>query len=76
MPPVTRYTKSGDVHVAYQVFGEGPINLILAPGFVSNIDNSWNEPEYSRWLFETGRSARCCSMPAACPSGFRWHKTP
>lgn len=37
MPPTTRYTKSGDVHIAYQVFGEGPANLVLAPGFISNI---------------------------------------
>ena len=31
--PVTRYTKSGDVHIAYQVFGSGPIDLIFVPGF-------------------------------------------
>jgi hypothetical protein len=30
MQPDTRYAKSGDVHIAYQVFGEGPINLVLA----------------------------------------------
>jgi hypothetical protein len=29
MQPDTRYAKSGDVHIAYQVFGEGPINLVL-----------------------------------------------
>ena len=38
--PVTRYAKSGDVHVAYQVFGEGPINLVFVPGFVSHIDKA------------------------------------
>src|SRR3954451_17296156 len=31
MQPVTQYAKSGDVHVAYQVFGNGPINLIMVP---------------------------------------------
>jgi hypothetical protein len=31
--PATRYAKSGDVHMAYQVFGSGPIDLILIPGF-------------------------------------------
>jgi hypothetical protein len=35
MQPDTRYAKSGDVHIAYQVFGEGPINLVLASPFVS-----------------------------------------
>lgn len=50
MLPVTRYAKSGDVHVAYQVFGDGPVNLVLAPPFVSNIENYWDEPDFSRWL--------------------------
>jgi hypothetical protein len=31
MQPETRYAKSGDVHIAYQVFGDGPINLVIAP---------------------------------------------
>lgn len=50
MLPVTRYAKSGDVHVAYQVFGDGPVNLVVAPPFVSNIENYWDEPDFSRWL--------------------------
>jgi hypothetical protein len=45
MQPVTRYAKSGDVHVAYQVFGEGALNLVLAPPFVSNIENYWESPD-------------------------------
>ena len=39
MQPDTRYAKSGDVHIAYQVFGEGPINLVLALPFVSNVED-------------------------------------
>ena len=35
--PDTRYARSGDVSIAYQTFGEGPIDLVFAPGFVSNI---------------------------------------
>ena len=38
MQPVTRYAKSGDIHVAYQVFGEGAVNVVVAPLFVSNIE--------------------------------------
>ena len=49
-PPDTRYAKSGDVHVAYQVFGDGPINLVFAPPFVSNVENYWDEPDFARWL--------------------------
>jgi pimeloyl-ACP methyl ester carboxylesterase len=57
-PPDTRYAKSGDVHVAYQVFGEGPINLVFAPPFVSNVENYWDEPDFARWLLRLGSYAR------------------
>jgi len=55
--PVTRYAKSGDVHVAYQVFGEGP-DLVVAPGFVSHIENFWDEPRAARWLRKLGSFCR------------------
>jgi class 3 adenylate cyclase len=42
--PETRYTKSGDVHIAYQVVGDGPIDLVLVPGFVSHVEGWWEEP--------------------------------
>ena len=42
MQRVTRYAKSGDIHVACQLFGEGP-DLVMVPGFVSHIENSWDE---------------------------------
>jgi class 3 adenylate cyclase len=57
MPPVTRYAKSGDIHVAYQVFGEGP-DLIVAPGFVSHIENYWDEPHFARSLNKLGGFCR------------------
>lgn len=50
MQPETHYAKSGDVSIAYQVFGEGPINLVLAPFFVSNVEHFWEDPDISRWL--------------------------
>ena len=31
MQPQTRYAKSGDIYIAYQVFGEGPLNVVFAP---------------------------------------------
>jgi pimeloyl-ACP methyl ester carboxylesterase len=58
MQPVTRYAKSGDVHIAYRVLGEGPLNLVLAPPFVSNIENYWDEPDFSRWLLRLASYAR------------------
>jgi class 3 adenylate cyclase/esterase/lipase len=58
MQPVTRYAKSGDVHVAYQVFGEGLIDLVIAPPFISNIEVWWDEPECARWLLRLASYAR------------------
>src|ERR1700676_4175048 len=58
MQPVTQYAKSGDVHIAYQAFGEGPINLVLVPGFVSNVENYWDEPDLARFLNRLGSYAR------------------
>ncbi|MDP9325435.1 MAG: adenylate/guanylate cyclase domain-containing protein, partial [Candidatus Dormibacteraeota bacterium] len=42
--PETRYAKSGDVHVAYQVLGDGPIDLVFVPGLASHLDLQWEEP--------------------------------
>ena len=42
--PVTRYVDSGGVKIAYQVFGDGPIDLVMVPGFVSNLDLQWTDP--------------------------------
>ncbi len=58
MIPTTRYTKSGDVHVAYQVFGEGQVNFVFVPGFISQIENYWDEPGFARWLRRLGSFAR------------------
>ena len=40
----TRYAKSGDVHVAYQVVGDGLIDLLIVPGWVSNVEANWEDP--------------------------------
>ena len=48
--PTTKYAKSGDVHIAYQVVGEGPQNLVLVPGWVSHLEYAWEEPYYSSFL--------------------------
>ncbi len=56
--PATHYAKSGGVHVAYQVFGDGPVDLVLTPGFVSHIENYWDEPGFARALRRLGTVAR------------------
>lgn len=58
MQPATHYAKSGDVSIAYQVFGEGPVNLVVVPGFVSNIENLWDQPDLVRWMLRMGSYAR------------------
>src|SRR6266511_5391916 len=50
MTPETRYTKSGEINIAYQVIGDGPRDLILVPGWVSNIEVFWEEPAVARFL--------------------------
>ena len=56
--PVTRYAKSGEVHIAYQDFGSGPIDLVLIPGFVSHIENYWEQPDFARWFLRLAGFAR------------------
>jgi pimeloyl-ACP methyl ester carboxylesterase len=48
--PETRYAKSGDVNVAYQVLGDGPFDLVLVPGFVSHLEVDWEAPGYAHFL--------------------------
>jgi pimeloyl-ACP methyl ester carboxylesterase len=44
MPPQTRFTRSGNCHIAYQVVGEGPLDLVFVPGWVSHVELMWEEP--------------------------------
>lgn len=55
--PDTRYARSGAVRIAYQVAGSGPIDLVLTPGFISNLDPHWEEPGYAHLLRKLGSFA-------------------
>jgi pimeloyl-ACP methyl ester carboxylesterase len=48
--PVTQYAKSGDLNIAYQVIGDGPIDLVIVPGWVSHIEIVWQEPKVASYL--------------------------
>ena len=50
MLPQTRYAKSGDVNIAFQVLGQGPPDLVYIPGWASNIEIFWEEPSFARFL--------------------------
>lgn len=58
MIPETRYARSGGVHIAYQVFGKGPPDLIFMPGWVSHIEYAWEEPMFARFLERLGSFSR------------------
>jgi class 3 adenylate cyclase/pimeloyl-ACP methyl ester carboxylesterase len=50
-PPETRYARNGVIHLAYQVLGNGPVNLVaVASGPGSHVDFMWMEPTAARWL--------------------------
>src|SRR5688572_22797250 len=48
--PETHYARSGDLQIAYQVVGEGPLDVILISSYLSNIELFWELPFYSRFL--------------------------
>jgi class 3 adenylate cyclase len=76
--PETRYADSGGVNIAYQVLGEGSRDLVLVPGWASNIEVYWEEPALARFLTRlssftrlilfdkggTGLSDRITDMPS------------
>ena len=75
--PETRYAKSGDIHIAYQVIGSGPLDVVWVPGFVSHIEFMWESPgsahllkrlaSFSRLIIfdkpGTGMSDRLAAIP-------------
>ena len=58
MATETRYALSGDVHIAYQVTGEGPFDLVFVPGFVTHMELQWKMPGFGDFLDELGSVAR------------------
>ena len=56
--PNTRYALSGDVNIAFQVMGDGPIDIILVPGVVSHVEFLHEIPEYTGFLRRLATFAR------------------
>jgi pimeloyl-ACP methyl ester carboxylesterase len=56
--PETRYAKSGDLNIAYQVVGEGPLDLIYVPGWISNVELMWEEPAHAHVVGRLARFSR------------------
>ena len=58
MPGTISYTRSGDVNIAYQVTGAGPIDLVLVPGFFSHLETYWDHPDIAAMFERLGSFAR------------------
>jgi pimeloyl-ACP methyl ester carboxylesterase/DNA-binding CsgD family transcriptional regulator len=56
--PETRYARSGNVRIAYQVIGNGSIDLVFVPGFLSNLEVHWEDPGYGHLLQRLGAFTR------------------
>jgi class 3 adenylate cyclase len=62
--PETRYAKSGNVHIAYQVLGSGPIDVVLIPGLFTHVEHQWDEPSFARFLERLASFARLIILDA------------
>ncbi len=58
MEAQTRYAVSGDVHIAYQVIGDGPLDLVIVPNWLSHVELGWEEPAIAETLRGLARFAR------------------
>ena len=57
-PPETKFAQSGDASIAYQVLGQGPLDLVMVPGFVSHVEYAWEDPAYARFLQQLASFSR------------------
>jgi class 3 adenylate cyclase/pimeloyl-ACP methyl ester carboxylesterase len=60
--PEVKYAKSGEVHVAYQVWGDGPVNIVSTPGIFSHLDSMWEEPGLRRYFEGLAQFARVATF--------------
>jgi class 3 adenylate cyclase len=62
VPPQTRYARSGETSIAYQVHGDGPIDLVFVAGMISHIEHLWEEPSIARLLQRQAEFSRFILM--------------
>ena len=60
--PETRYARNDGVHLAYQVFGAGAVDLVLVPGFISHVELFWSHPAAAHFLDRLGSFVRVISF--------------
>jgi class 3 adenylate cyclase len=57
-PPPTQYARSGDLNLAYQVYGEGPTDALIVPGWIWHVEHVWEDPGVARFFERVGSFAR------------------
>lgn len=57
-PPRTRYAKSGEISIAYQVLGDQPLTLVFAPGWISHVEVMWEDPHFTQFVTRLAAFAR------------------
>ena len=60
--PATRYARSGDVNLAYQIVGDGPLDVIVVPGGLTHLEVSWEWPPLARFLHELASLGRLITL--------------
>ena len=67
--PETQYAQSGELSIAYQSVGDGPLDILFIPGFVSNVELMWENPRSGRHVRPLrGARAASCSSTSAAPA--------
>jgi pimeloyl-ACP methyl ester carboxylesterase len=56
--PETRYAEGPEGNIAYQVVGDGPMDLVVVPGWFSHVDMLWGDPGWARFVGEFASFAR------------------
>ena len=56
--PETKYARSGDLHIAYQVIGDGPLDIVTSPGWISHMEQQWEQPLPAHFLLRPTSYAR------------------
>jgi len=57
MVPETRYARSGELHIAYQVVGDGPMDLLFVRGWITHRELAWDDPLEARFFRRPHRCA-------------------
>src|SRR5438034_4716109 len=58
VPSETHYARSGDIHIAYQVVGEGPIDLVYIPAGMQHVEHIWDSPPHARFYVRLASMSR------------------